>query len=163
MHNTLAMYENIIPLLAPVDNAGTAVATPFIDLKTAHNAAFLVYCGVITAGTADAVVTITVEAATAAASGSEAAIGFTYRKSGIAAANTWDAAAAATSTGATFGSTDDGKMMLVELDPAAVQAAKTDGRYVRLVFTPTDFTVSLATVIGIIAPRYAQTTMVSAT
>ena len=32
--------ENIVPLKAPVDSAGTAYATPWVDLKNALHATF---------------------------------------------------------------------------------------------------------------------------
>lgn len=163
MATAFGEYQNIVPLLAPIDKAGVAAATPFVDLKTAHSLSFLVYVGVITAATADAVVTVTVEAATAAASGSEAAVAFSYRLSGATGANSWDAIAAATTAGATFASTDDGKAMLITLDPSAVQAAKADARWVRAVITPTDFSVCLVSAVAVLEPRYAQATMVSAT
>jgi hypothetical protein len=163
MASEYGMYENIVPLLAPIDKAGTAAATPWVDMKTAHSLSFLVYVGVITAATADAVVTVTVEAATAAATGSEAAVVFSYRLSDATGANAWGAVTAATTAGATFASTDDGKAMLVTVDPAAVQAAKADARWVRAVITPTDFSVCLVTALAVIDPRYKQTTMKSAT
>ena len=106
--------ENIVPLKAPVDSAGTAYATPFVDLKNALHATFFYYMGVVTAASADQNIVVTMEAATAAASGSEVAIAFKYRLSGATGANTLGAITAATSTGVSLDTTSaDGKLLLV--------------------------------------------------
>ena len=68
----LGFGQNVFPLKAPVDSAGTAYATPFVDLKNALHATFFWYGGVVTATSADQNVIITMEAATAAASGGPA-------------------------------------------------------------------------------------------
>ena len=161
----LGMYENVIPLLVPADRTATATATPFVDLKSAHEMAFLVYFGALTGGSSGDTLAITVEAATAAASGSEAAVPFSYRKSGATGANSWGAVTAATATGMTLDeSADDNKAVLIQIDPAAVQAAKEDARWVRLVLTPTAlYAASVGCVLAILKPRYKQVDMVSAT
>ena len=68
--------EQIVPLVAPVDSAGTAYATPFVDLKNALHATFFYYMGVVTAASADQNIVVTMEAATAPASGGEVQIPF---------------------------------------------------------------------------------------
>jgi len=163
-HNTLGQYENFVPQIAPIDAAANAKAGQFIDLKAAHAVTFLAMFGNIAAASADQSVTLTVEAATAAASGSEAAIAFTYRQSGAVAANTWGAATAATSAGLAVLTTDDGTNFLIELSAAEVAAAKADARWVRLVMTPdAGATATLYGAIAYVHPRYAQATMVSTT
>jgi hypothetical protein len=162
--NPYVQYENVIPLIAPVDTAATAISTPYVDLKTAHEASFLVQFGVITTGTADSNVTVTVEAATVQAGTGAAAIGFSYRLSDAVGANAWGAITACAATGLAIGSTDDGKALEIEIDPAAVQAAKADARWVRVTITPTaDHTVTLLSALVAINPRYKQSSMVSAT
>lgn len=164
MATVLSQELNIVPLLAPVDTAATAIACAFLDLKTAHEASFLVSFGAITSGTADSNVTVTVTAATVQAGTSAAAIAFNYRLSDAIAANAWGAVTAATSSGVAIGSTDDGKLLMIEIDPAAVQAAKADARWVNVVITPTaDHSVTIAGVCALINPRYRGATMVSAT
>lgn len=162
--NTLAEYVNIVPQIQPADSAASTENGQWIDMKAAHKVSFLAMFGVITAASADQAVTLTVECATAAASVSEAAIPFTYRKSGLVAANTWGAVTAATSAGLTVATTDDGYSYWIEVDPAAAQANYTDARFCRLVMTPdAGATVTLYAAVAFVEPRYPQTTMVSTT
>lgn len=159
-----AFGENIIPLKAPVDSAGTAYATPWVDLKNALHATFFYYAGVVTATSADQAVVITMEAATAAASGSEVAIAFKYRLSGATGANTWGDITAATSTGYSFATDADGKMLLIDIDPAALDSALADARFVRMVVgIDAGGTVTLNSAWAVLDPRYPQTTHLSAT
>jgi hypothetical protein len=157
-------YDNIVPLISPVDTAATALESPWVDLKTAHSLAFYAFFGNIASGTADSNITVTVEAATGAASTSAAAVGFDYRLSGAVGANSWGAITSATTTGVTIASDDDNKMLCVMLDPSAVQAAKADARYVRLIVSPVaDHTAVLVNAFAVLAPRYRGNSMISAT
>lgn len=159
-----AFGENIVPLKAPVDSGGTAYATPWVDLKNALHATFFYYAGVVTATSADQAVVITMEAATAAASGSEVAIAFKYRLSGATGANTWGDITAATTAGMSYGTTDDGKMVLIDIDPAALESALADARFVRMVVgIDAGGTVTLNSAWAVLDPRFPQTTHLSAT
>jgi len=157
--------ENIVPLKAPVDSAGTAYATPFVDLKNALHATFFWYAGVVTATSADQNVVITMEAATAASSGSEVAIAFKYRLSGATGANSLGAITAATSSGVSLDTTTvDGKMLLIDIDPAALEGALADARFVRMVVgIDAGGTVTLNAAWAELDPRYPQLTHLSAT
>lgn len=156
--------ENVVPLTAPVDSAGTAYATPWVDLKNALHATFFYYAGVVTATSADQAVVITMEAATAAASGSEVAIAFNYRLSGATGANTWGAITAATTAGFSFATTDDGKMAAIDVNPAALEGALADARFVRMVVgIDAGGTVTLNSAWAVLDPRYPQLTHLSAT
>jgi len=155
---------NIVPLKAPVDSAGTAYASPFVDLKNALHATFFYYAGVVTAASADQPVVITMEAATAAASGSEVAIAFKYRLSGATGANTLGDITQATSAGFSFGTLDDGKMAVIDIDPAALDGALADARFVRMVVgIDAGGTVTLNAAWAVLDPRYPQLTQLSAT
>jgi hypothetical protein len=157
--------EQIVPLKAPVDSAGTAYATPFVDLKNALHATFFYYMGVVTAASADQNIVVTMEAATAAASGSEVAIAFKYRLSGATGANTLGAITAATSTGVSLDTTSaDGKLLLIDIDPAALDSALADARFVRMVVgIDAGGTVTLNAAWAVLDPRYPQLTQLSAT
>lgn len=160
----LVIGENVVPLKAPIDAAGTAYATPFVDLKNALHATFYAYFGVVTATSADQSVVVTMEAATAAASGSEVAIAFKYRLSGATGANTWGDITAATSTGYSFATDADGKMLLIDIDPAALDSALADARFVRMVVgIDAGGTVTLNSAWAVLDPRYPQATHLSAT
>lgn len=165
MDARLAFGENILPLKAPVDSAGTAYATPWVNMKNALHATFLYYAGVVTAASADQHIVVTMEAATAAASGSEVAIAFKYRLSGATGANTWGDVTAATSTGVSLDTTSsDGKMLLVDIDPAALDSALADASHVRMVVgIDAGGTVTLNAALAILDPRFPQLTQISAT
>lgn len=155
---------NVVPLLAPQDIAATATALPFLALKTIIDGTLYIAFGNIAAASADQSVTVTLEAATAAASGSEAAIAFDYRLSGAVGANSWGTKTAATSSGVSIATTDDNKVLAIQIDPAAIQAAKADATHVRAVITPNaGGTATLVSAWASFVPAYKMTTMVSAT
>ncbi len=162
--NRFVIGENVVPLIAPVDSAGTAYATPWVDMKNALHATFFYYAGVVTATSADQAVVITMEAATAAASGSEVAIPFKYRLSGATGANSWGAITSATASGFSFATTDDGKMVAIDIDPAALDSALANARFIRMVVgIDAGGTVTLNSAWAVLDPRYPQLTHLSAT
>jgi hypothetical protein len=159
--------ENVVPLKAPVDSAGTAYATPYVDLKNALHATFFAYFGNIAAASADQSVIITMEASTAAASNAtEVAIAFKYRLSGATGANSWGAITAAPSTGVAIPTDGDGKLIAIDIDPAALEAAhgQRDVRFVRMVVgIDAGGTATLNAVWAELDPAYPQVTHLSAT
>jgi hypothetical protein len=91
-------------------------------------------------------------------------VGFSYRLSGAVNANTWGAITEAAATaGVALASTDDNKMLWIEIDPAAVLAAKADARFVRVFISPSDMAATLVAAMALVDPVYKQTTMISAT
>jgi hypothetical protein len=163
--NAYVGYENIIPLVGSVDLAGSATAIPYMNIKYANRAAFLVILGNVNSATATDREVVTVEAATSDAGAAEAAIAFNYRLSGAVGTNTWGAITACASTGLSLDpATHDNMCLWIEVDPQMVHAAKPDANFVRLVFTPTpDMGAFLVGVVGIIDTIYKQTTHKSAT
>ena len=160
--------ENIVPLKAPVDSAGAAYASPYVDLKNAQHATFFAYFGVVTATSADQNVVVTIESSTSTTSNAtEVALAFKYRLSGATGANTWGAITTATSAGVSLDTTTvDGKMLAIDVDLAAIVAAhgQDDVRYVRLVMgIDAGGTVTLNSVWAELDPRYPQLTHLSAT
>ena len=150
--------ENIFPLKAPVDSAGTAFATVFVDMKNALHATFFYYVGVMTAASADQNIVITMEAATAAVSGSEVAIAFSYRASAATGTNTWGAITAATATGLSIDTTGtEGVMYAIDIDPAALEAALADARFIRMVVgIDAGGSATANAVWAVLDPRYPQ-------
>ncbi len=163
----LVFAENVVPLVAPVDSAGTAYASPYLSLKNALHATIFAYFGVVTATSADQAVIVSLQASTAAASNAtEVACAFNYRLSGATGANTWGAVTAATATGATIATTDDGKLLAIDVDPAAIVAAhgQVDCLFVRvLVGIDAGGTVTLNALWAVLDPMYPQATHLSAT
>jgi len=163
MANPLVGYDNIIPLLAPVDAASTAQTTPYMDLRNSHNAAFVVFFGAITSTTTTDTYVLTVQCASAEG-GTEAAIPFRYRLSGAVGANTWGAVTTCASTGLSMGVSDDNKIVWIEVAPEEFLPDSQVYRYARLVITDTpDMEAGLVGVMGFLQTRYRQTTHISAT
>ena len=156
--------ENVFPLLAPVDSAGTAYATPFVDLKNALHATFFYYVGVMTAASADQDIVVTMEAATAAASGSEVAIPFSYRVSAATGTNTWGAITTVANTGIDVDTTGtEGVLYAIDVNPAALDSLLADARFVRMVVgIDAGGTVTLNAAWAVLDPRYPQLTHKSA-
>lgn len=152
------ILDNILPLVAPIDTAATEKRTPFLDLRKALHTTILVYFGVVTAASADQNVIVTLQAATSAASTSETAMAFRYRLSGATGANTWGAITSATSSGVSLDTTTvDGKMLLIDIDPAALPAIGADNFFVSVVVTPDGGgTVTNLAVLAITDPQYAS-------
>ena len=151
--NQFAEGAKILPLIAPVDTAATALQAPYVDMTEALWAQFHVNFGVITG---DAL-TVTVEASTAGSSNAtEAAIPFKYRLSGAVGTDTLGAITAATSDGLSISAGDDGKLLIVDIDPAALPSNPgADFKWLRLVVSPSsDMTVCLASANAVLQPRY---------
>lgn len=163
----LVFGENIVPLTAPVDSAGTAYATGYVNLKNALHVTFFAFFGNIAAASADQSVVVTIEASTAAASNAtEVAIGGRYRKSGAVGANTWGAVTTFGATGIEVTTTDDGLLYAIDVDPAAIEAAhgQRDAKFARLVMgIDAGGTATLNAVWAVIEPAYPQATHLSAT
>jgi len=162
-----AFGEHIVPLKAPVDSAGTAYATPYVNLKDALHCTFFAYFGVVTAASADQNIVVTVEASTSTTSNAtEVALAFRYRLSGATGTDTWGAVTSVDNTGVSLDTTSvDGKMIAIDIDPAAIEAAhgQRDAKFVRLVMgIDAGGTVTLNAVWAELDPMYPQTTHLSA-
>lgn len=161
MANPFVGYDNIICFLAPQDIVSTATTCPYVDLRNAQKASFLLQFGAITSTTATDDWTITIEAATAEG-GTEAAVAFRYRKSGVVGSNTWGAITTADTTGVIAApDADDNVGYWIEIDPDALAAS--DYRYARVKLTDVDSEATLVAGFAFLEARYKQTTHISAT
>ncbi len=160
-HNLFAQYDNVFPLIQPVDLGSTATATPYVYLRGAHRLAFLVQFGVTTPNASTDIIDVTVECATTENAGTEAAVAFRYRKSSAVTANTWGAITTATTTGAELTDDDEGMSLWIEVDPDALGAS--DYQYVRVMIEQNAFSACFASVVAFIDTRYKMNTMASAT
>lgn len=159
-HNQFAQYENVVPLLQPIDLGTTATATPYVDLNGAHRIAFLIQFGVTTPNATTDIIDVTVEGATIE-SGAEAAVAFNYRVSSAVTANTWGAVTAATTTGAELTDDHEGMSLWIEVDPQALAAS--DYNYVRVKIEMNAFTACFGSAVAFVESRYKMTTMQSDT
>lgn len=155
---------NTMPLIAPVDTAATAIQGAF-KLGVAHGGTAFVFFGANTAASADQSVTVSLEAATSSASTTAVAVAFSYRLSGAVGDNTWGAITAATTAGVPIViSTDNNKMLAIDIDPSKLLMAKAGAEYARIVVTPdAGGTATLVSAWVQLEPRVSQSVMVSAT
>ena len=161
MFNSFAEYENVVPLLAPVDLGSTATDLPSIALKGAHRVAFLVMQGVTTPNACGDIVDITVVAATAEGAVAQTAIAGNYRKSSAVTANTWGAITAFTATGVELTDDDEGMAIWIEIDADALAAS--DYTHLHLHVEQNAFTAFFASCVAFLDARYKMTSMVTAT
>lgn len=131
--------ENLKPVmvLAPQNIVATATATAYSDLKLAQHLTYIVSLGAMTSDSTDTV-TITLECSTAGSSNAtEVATGFKYRLSSAIGTESYGAISSATSDGVALAADSaDTKILLVDVDPAAIANVGADYRFVRLVATP---------------------------
>ena len=157
MFDSFVERFHVVGLKAPIDTTSSAFATAFVNMRETHTVNFYCFFGVITSTSADQVPTVTIEAASTNASGSEAQIPFSYRASGAVGTDSWGAiTAVAAATGMQPATTDDGKMFVITIEPAAVLATKSNASWLRVVVTPD--AGSSACVVAVWAeylPRYA--------
>lgn len=154
----------LLPILAPQDITEVTTYTQYVDLKTQNWATFLVQFGNI-AG-ADSVVSV--EASTAASSNAtEATVPFRYRLSAAVATDTMGAITAATSDGVTIAAaSDDNKLLVIEVDPAALpNNPGADFRFLRVKVAPasSSATNTVVGVTAVLATRYPGNSIPSAT
>ncbi len=160
-HNTYAQYDNVFPLLQPVDLGSTATNLPSVALKGAHRISFLVQCGVTTPNASTDIVDITVVAATAEGAVAQTAVAFKYRKSSAVTANTWGAITTATTTGVELTDDDEGFSLWIEVDPDTLGAS--DYTHLHLNIEQNAFTAFFASAVAFIETRYRMNTMATAT
>ena len=153
----------VIPLLAPQDITTSATNTSFLDMKAIQHATFCVLFGNIAATSADQGVVVTVECATGAATTSAVALAFKYRLSGAIATDTLGDITSVANTGVTVATTDDNKLLMIDIDPAAFEAALADGRFVSVLITPdAGASATLVSAFALIEPAYASVVEASA-
>lgn len=158
-------------LLAPIAITNTAKQSNYIKVDKAHWASFLVSFGAFSSSDDTTTVGVTVECSTAGSSNAtETAIAFKYRLCNAVGSDTWGTITATTSTTGVEirNESDENKVMLIDVDPSALDAAQPDGLYLRVVATP-GATGAASDVVGVVAvhailePRYPGNTIPSAT
>jgi hypothetical protein len=161
MSNSFVGYDNIVSGFQPVDATTAGVSSAWIDMKTAHEVAFLLQFGVVTATN---VVTVTVEASTTNASTTGVAVPFLYRQSGIVTANTWGAVTSCTSAGAAIAAASlTGTNLWVECDLPGITNDHPTARWIKVEVSGAEPTANLCAGVCFINPRYRQITYPSAT
>lgn len=146
----------ILPILAPVAFTTSAVQSQYVDLKNNHWATFLVSLGLMTSDSTDTV-TVTVECSTAGSSNaSEIKLAYQYRLSAAVGTDSMGAITAATTDGVVLNAADDdSKLLVIDVDPATIPAKMADGRFLRVVATPSAQVASgVIAITALLEPRY---------
>ena len=154
----------VLPVLAPQDIAATGTNTSYVDLDLLNWATWVVQFGNMTSDSTDTV-TVTVEVSSDGASSGDVTIAYTYRLSSAVDTDSMGAITAATSDGAAIvNATLDNKLVVIDVDPAAMVSSGTpyDWRWARLVLTP----LGPITNVGVVfygEPRYPGNSIPSST
>lgn len=151
----LGQYTHIVPVLAPIDTAASTVNTDVVGFKEYEEIEFLISFGVITG---DAVVCSLVESTNTTASGTDVA--GLYRLSSAVGTDSMGAVTTLTTSGVSVTASDDGKTVLITVDPATL----TDGYpYVFVEIDPgSSMSVCLVSAVALLKPRYPKATQISA-
>ena len=157
---------HIVPVYSPVTSTAT-ILSQAVALKNSQWVTFLINMGNMTSDSTD-VATVTVVSTTAVGNStgaSDVALPFVYRLSGVTGTNEdWGDITAATASGMTFNATDDGKSIIIDVDPASIPALNPAAVAVRVAIDATGLITNLATAINaFVEDRYPQADHLSAT
>ena len=156
---------HIVPVFSP---AGTTTFLSYaVGLKNAHWVTFLINLGVMTSDSSD-VGTVTVIATDTLGNTTDdqdVAVPFTYRLSGVMGTNEdWGDITAATASGMTFNATDDGKSIVIDVDPASIPALHSTAKGVRIAVDGTGLISQDGIAVNaLVEDRYPQADHISAT
>jgi len=157
---------HIVPVFAPASST-TAICSYAVGLKNSHWVTFLINLGVMTSDSSD-VGTVTVIATDTLGNTTDAqdvAVPFTYRLSGIMGTNEdWGDITAATASGMTLNATDDGKSIMIDVDPASIPALHSTAKGVRIAVDGTNLITQAGIAVNaFVEDRYPQADHISAT
>ena len=156
---------HIVPVFSP---AGTTTFLSYaVGLENSHWVTFLINLGVMTSDSSDTG-TVTVIATDTLGNSSDAqdvAVPFSYRLSGLMGTNEdWGDITAATASGMTFNATDDGKSIVIDVDPASIPALHSTAKGVRIAVDGTGLITQAGIAVNaLVEDRYPQADHISAT
>ena len=151
----LGQNIHIVPGIAPVDTTTTTVNTDVIGVKEYEAIEFVISFGAITG---DTVVATLTESTSTTASGN--AIAGKYRLSSAVGTDTMGAVTTLTTSGVTIAAGDDNKVLLIDVEPAALTAGYP---YVFVELNPgASMTVCVVSAVVLLKPRYPQAVGISA-
>lgn len=169
--SALRFLEGIkaLPLLSPVAVTEAGTASQYIKVTNAHWATFMVSFGTASTTASTDVVTLTVECSTAGSSNAtEVSVPFSYRLSSKVGTDLMGAITSTTS-GVSVSMDDvtggSAAAIFLDVDTSTLPALLTDGKYLRVVATPsgsTDGSV-IMNVVAFLEPRYPGNSIASAT
>ena len=156
---------HIVPVFAPAGT--TTFLTYAVSLKNSHWVTFLINLGVMTSYSSD-IGTVTVIATDTLGNTTDAqdvAVPFSYRLSGVLGTDEdYGDITAATATGMSFTAEDDGKSIVIDVDPASIPALHSTAKGVRIAVDGTGLiTQAGISVNALVEDRYPQADHISAT
>ena len=156
---------HIVPVFAPASSTAT-IRSYAVALDNSQWITFLINLGVMTSDSTD-VATVTIVATDTLGNSSDAqdvAIPFSYRLSAAVASDNWGDITAATATGMTFNATDDGKSIVIDVDPASIPPLHSTAKGVQVLIDAAGLISNVATSItALIEDRYPQNEHLSST
>lgn len=155
---------HIVPVFAPAGS--TSFLTYAVSLKNSHWVTFLINMGVMTSDSSD-VATVTVIATDTMSNTSDAndvAIPFDYRLSAAVSDDDWGDKTTATASGMTFSGEDDGKAIVIDVNPDTIPALMPTAKGIKISVEGDD-TIAIAgiSVFALIEDRYPQAEHLDAT
>lgn len=153
-----AEETQVVPVFAPASSTVDSTESAGINLENAQWVTFLVQFGAMTTDSTDTI-TVSVVAAdsdNASTAAGDTAIPFQYRLSSALGTDAWGAITAGTTAGVTITAAQDNVSLVIDVDPAAVQAYDADADYVYLDFGTPGIISGFASACAFIEPRYPQ-------
>ena len=156
---------HIVPVFSP---AGTTTFLSYaVGLENSHWVTFLVNLGAMTSDSSDVgvVTVIATDTLGNTTDAQDVAVPFTYRLSGLMGTNEdWGDITAATASGMTFNATDDGKSIVIDVDPASIPALHSTAKGVRIAVDGTGLISQAGIAVNaFVEDRYPQADHISAT
>ena len=156
---------HIVPVFSP---AGTTTFLSYaVGLKNSHWVTFLINLGAMTSDSTDigVVTVIATDTLGNSTDAQDVAVPFTYRLSGVVGTDEdWGDITAATASGMTFNATDDGKSIIIDVDPASIPVLHSTAKGVQVLIDAAGLISNVATSItALIEDRYPQNEHLSST
>ena len=157
---------HIVPVYSPVTSTAT-ILSQAVALKNSQWVTFLINLGAMTSDSTDigVVTVIATDTLGNSTDAQDVAVPFTYRLSGVVGTNEdWGDITAATASGMTFNATDDGKSIIIDVDPASIPALHSTAKGVRIAVDGTGLITQAGIAVNaFVEDRYPQADHLSAT
>jgi len=157
---------HIVPVYSPVTSTAT-ILSQAVALKNSQWVTFLINLGAMTSDSTDigVVTVIATDTLGNSTDAQDVAVPFTYRLSGVVGTDEdWGDITAATASGMTFNATDDGKSIVIDVDPASIPALHSTAKGVQVLIDAAGLISNVSTSItALIEDRYPQNEHISAT
>jgi hypothetical protein len=154
----------VYPVVVPADKTSATVESTFVKLDTTNWLTFLVNIGTTTGSASSDTLTFTVMASTSSTTNtSEVGVPFNYRLSAAVGTDLMgDITHVAAAGYEVLQTACDNMVVVIDVDPAEVQATLSGALFAQLVVTPSGSAANNLGVIAITEPRYPGNSITSA-